>query len=204
MVDNRSKKKKDIPLRNCIVCHKIISRNTKAGENRIRPTQYIKALFCSKECKGIWQRENWRSEDSPHWKGGKIKRICPICKKEFFINQFEKERRRCCSKKCLGIWHSQNMKGTKASNWQGGKTPINKLLRGQKKVFECRTKVFERDDFTCQMCGDNRGHNLNAHHIKSWAKYPELRFDINNGITLCRECHIKIHKKTKTWSLAIQ
>lgn len=57
-----------------------------------------------------------------------------------------------------------------------------------------RLAVYERDDFTCQECG-NRGARLNAHHIKSWRKHPDLRFTISNGITLCESCHKKKHKK---------
>jgi len=53
---------------------------------------------------------------------------------------------------------------------------------------EWRSKVFERDNWTCQTCR-KRGVELNAHHIKSWANYPEFRYDLNNGVTLCVECH---------------
>jgi len=52
-----------------------------------------------------------------------------------------------------------------------------------------RIQVFERDNFTCVECGSKK--NLQAHHIKRWAEYPELRFDINNGTTLCKRCHSK-------------
>jgi hypothetical protein len=52
--------------------------------------------------------------------------------------------------------------------------------------------IFKRDNYTCQICG-NRG-KLNAHHIKSWKNFPDLRFDINNGISVCEICHYKVHK----------
>lgn len=57
-----------------------------------------------------------------------------------------------------------------------------------------RKKVFERDNYTCQICGQ-KGGELNAHHIKPFSKYKNKRIDINNGITLCQKCHKLIHKK---------
>jgi len=59
-----------------------------------------------------------------------------------------------------------------------------------------RTSVFERDAFTCQRCG-KRGVVLNAHHILHWRTHPDKRFDIDNGITLCEECHKKEHRSEK-------
>jgi 5-methylcytosine-specific restriction endonuclease McrA len=57
-----------------------------------------------------------------------------------------------------------------------------------------RTAVFERDKYTCQECGLFHC-VLNAHHIKPYKKYPKLRFDISNGVTLCFNCHQQKHKR---------
>jgi hypothetical protein len=56
-----------------------------------------------------------------------------------------------------------------------------------------RRSVFERDNYTCRTCG-KRGVCINAHHIKSYAHFPDLRYDVSNGITLCVQCHKAIHK----------
>ncbi len=80
--------------------------------------------------------------------------------------------------------------GEKGSNWRGGKTPELILLRASAKYKVWRNMVFLRDDFTCQDCGVVGG-NLEAHHIKPFALFPELRFRIDNGITYCIKCHAK-------------
>jgi hypothetical protein len=53
-----------------------------------------------------------------------------------------------------------------------------------------RNLVFERDNYTCQVCGDNSGGNLVAHHLNGYHWCKELRIDVINGITLCKDCHI--------------
>jgi len=78
-------------------------------------------------------------------------------------------------------------------NWKGGKS---RLLHGGKKYVEWRVSVYKRDSFTCVMCGQVGG-RLVAHHIKHWAKFPKLRYIINNGITLCDECHKEVHQKNE-------
>lgn len=90
--------------------------------------------------------------------------------------------------------HSNSISGEKAPNWRGGITPVNEIIRKSWKYKAWRKKVFERDNYTCTICGQ-RGCRLQADHIKPFSFFPELRFSIENGRTLCEECH----KKTETY-----
>jgi len=94
------------------------------------------------------------------------------------------------SKTGVSIRHSgQFKKGfTPWNKGKGNKTTISKKLRTSNRFKEWRKAVFERDDYTCQMC-KQRGKKLHPHHIKRFADYPNLRFAISNGQTLCETCH---------------
>lgn len=85
-------------------------------------------------------------------------------------------------------------RGELARNWQGGKTAEGVIIRYSTEMKIWRTQVFERDGYKCVKCG-SKGY-LEADHIKPFAYFPELRFDINNGRTLCRKCH----RKTDTYA----
>lgn len=78
-------------------------------------------------------------------------------------------------------------KGKLSSAWKGGITPINELIRSSFEYKLWRKAVFERDNYTCIWCGQKG--NVQADHIKKFADYPELRFAIDNGRTLCIKCH---------------
>lgn len=80
------------------------------------------------------------------------------------------------------------------NNYKGGVSSENHIIRNSLEYKIWRELVFERDNYICQEC-KKRGGNLNADHIKSFANFPELRFDVNNGRTLCVPCH----KETPTF-----
>jgi 5-methylcytosine-specific restriction endonuclease McrA len=191
MEDGRSKRKIDVPKRYCKVCKKEIIRNTTKGTNRISPSTYKNRLFCSIKCKSIWLKDNLKGNKNPNFRGGKS--LCDDCGKEL-AGRYIYRKTKLNKFYCRNCW-AKHYRQENSCRWQGGKTEINLLERNRAEAYSWRKLVFERDDYTCQKCGDNTGHNLNAHHIKPWAKYKNLRFNIENGITLCKKCHIEIHKK---------
>lgn len=84
--------------------------------------------------------------------------------------------------------------GANNKGWKGGVTPLYKKIRKSPEYKSWRVAVFKRDNYTCIFCGV-RGGELNADHIKPFSIYPDLRFSIDNGRTLCVPCH----RKTETW-----
>lgn len=83
----------------------------------------------------------------------------------------------------------ESHKGSKSHFWRGGVYPKHLIIRGSIEYVLWRESVFKRDNYTCIWCGDNTGGNLEADHIKPFSMFPELRFAIDNGRTLCHDCH---------------
>lgn len=115
-------------------------------------------------------------EKHPMWKGGKPK--CINCNKKLSSYDYK----RC--KNCFYIY----FRGENHCNWKGG---ISKNVHSTKepKYKEWRMKVFERDNFRCKLFSKECKGQLQAHHIFKWANYPDLRYVVNNGITLCVAHH---------------
>lgn len=87
--------------------------------------------------------------------------------------------------------------GANSPVWKGG-VEYSRAERATHEYISWRKSVFERDRYTCVRCGKKNGQGfgrveLHAHHIKNWHDFPEERYDLNNGITLCDECHYMFH-----------
>lgn len=67
-----------------------------------------------------------------------------------------------------------------------------KRLRKTPEYKHWRIQVLTRDELSCRKCGD-KDSGLEAHHLHSFKQYPELRTDVDNGITFCTSCHTKFH-----------
>lgn len=107
------------------------------------------------------------------------------------------------------INHLKSIKrGKDCHFWRGGVCSENERLRKSVEYKLWRTSVFERDNYTCIWCGQHGG-RLHPDHIKPWSLYPELRFAIDNGRTLCIKCHmttdtygVKMNKNIKADMIA--
>lgn len=182
-----------------ISCHKtvasilsqrgVILRNASEAQRLRHPSKIFPfreriVHFCSKcnntvsnrnnlLCRECWRRTN-KGEDHPSWKGGK-----PSCKGcGVPLSSYSLKKNLCRS--CHDV-----IKGPNHWNWKGGKA---RRILNNREYKEWRTAVFERDEYTCQRCHTNGGY-LNAHHIVRWCDSEEKRFDIDNGLTLCKTCH---------------
>ncbi len=83
-----------------------------------------------------------------------------------------------------------DMAGPNSPTWKGGTSRIYKDGYNSIDYRRWRKQVFERDNYTCQDCGFHGSQGrITAHHIRSFAHFPDLRFEITNGKTLCEPCH---------------
>lgn len=132
------------------------------------------AKHCSRQC--------WSNRNPPSYL------VCNYCGKDF--RSYDRNAI-FCSRKCKYL-AAREKTGKKAPRYIDGKSLLRQRGRDSRDLKRWRKAVYDRDNYTCQHCGKS-GVLLNAHHIKSYAAYPESRFDVNNGISLCIPCHEKVH-----------
>jgi len=151
------------------------------------------AKFCSIKCKYVW----WKTREIPESTRNKLSKALSGKPK----SEEHKQKIRVMLRKNI-------RRGEDNYFWKGGVTKLNQQIRSSLSNKEWRKKIFERDDYTCQICL-KRGVYVEADHIKPFSniinennirsmedaeKCNEL-WDIGNGRTLCRDCH----KNTDTY-----
>lgn len=87
---------------------------------------------------------------------------------------------------CGCLWFEEKQRASKA--YVGTKTTKARKERRSPEYLKWRNDIIIKDNYTCQCCGKYGG-KLNVHHINNYKDNPDLRYDINNGITLCIACH---------------
>lgn len=101
-----------------------------------------RGIFCSRKCKALYQKNSLKGKNNPHWKGGKIERVCEVCGKKYslIIALTKNNRGRFCSLKCFGVWRSKNIKGINNPNYVAkikGKCKLcGKLIHNRKTVLD--------------------------------------------------------------------
>ena len=139
---------------------------------------YSNAKFCSRDCKYNYQSSNL------------IVIYCDNCGKEFKRKEHKiRYKYKFCSHKCTSIF----LRGKNHYEWKEHLRDKNINLA----LKQWSLKIKEKDEYTCQLCGENDRRLLESHHIKEKNKFPELKFDFNNGITLCLKCHALQHINDK-------
>ena len=120
---------------------------------------------------------------------------CDNCRKSIWVfpSLLKEYKYHFCNVKCHDEFQKGRFIGENSSTWQGGKTPKNKKIRNSIEFRFWRNTIYKRDYWTCQMCEKRGGIKLHAHHIWNFALFSYLRFNIDNGITLCGKCHSEIH-----------
>lgn len=170
----------------CLSCQKSFIAKRTVSKFGVRKT-----VFCSRQCYGKSliknDAKNLKVKFSRH--GSKL---CFVCNRMFTVQLFRLKKAKTCSHSCSVRSRNQ----IDHYNWQGGKTPVNKRLRGQFEYKQWRIAVFKRDKYSCTSCGAS-GVYIEADHIKPFAYFPELRYEISNGRTLCQPCH----KLTDSWGV---
>ncbi len=142
--------------------------------------------------------------------GGNLVKRCKYCVAKFRVMRSRKDSANFCNTSCYGKWMSEHQVGDKHHQWKGDKSfaAIKRRMRLWVAWRDWRESIFKRDDYTCQECKE-RGVYLEPHHLitvnsilhavkdlygevnEALVKRHKLLFSVNNGITLCRPCHVK-------------
>ena len=99
---------------------------------------------------------------------------------------------------CFNLARLRSTVGNKNPRYNKNLTDEERLSRryqlGGNNVRKWSKQIMERENYTCQICNKHGG-NLNAHHLNGWNAFPEQRFDLDNGVTLCTDCHKEFHSQ---------
>lgn len=141
--------------------------------------------FCSNKCRG-------KSRDN------KVKYNCEICGAECEESEqhYLKSKHHFCGVECSHIWQSINWAGENSPLWNPNLTQQERerCRISSKEYDEWRLEVYKRDKYTCQCCKQSKSGHLNAHHLNGYNWDKENRYNTNNGVTLCEDCHKEFHK----------
>ncbi len=158
-------------------------RNKKIGEGFRLSAEYVKQYFEDQSCKLLSEY---------HTANQKLDYICSCGNKSKITFAKFKAGQRC--KDCGLI----KVIGENNHNWKANLTSEDRERRRHRELIPgystWKKQVKKRDNFTCKCCHKPDG-ALEVHHYYPYSKYPEYRTLIENGITLCEDCHGEYHHR---------
>lgn len=173
--------------RKCLNCGKeILVRRSSLKNGR--------GKYCSRSCKSKYDNHGFKKGHGRFLSDEKYREIGKKISKALKGRPLSEDHKKKLSivkkGKKLAKSHILNLSRSQIKRWSvipKKKYPKYVHCRN-KKYLQWRSDVFTRDNWTCQTCG-KRGVFLEAHYVRSWSHFPKLRFDLNNGVTLCKDCH---------------
>jgi endogenous inhibitor of DNA gyrase (YacG/DUF329 family) len=125
-----------------------------------------------------------------------IQQICKTCGIIYYRKPSLANRGKntYCSNKCRNLDTKSWFGGERNHNWKGGFNGVQNI-RWSPEYRVWRITIFQRDNFICQKCGckHTRKNPIHAHHIEYFSVNKDKMFSVDNGITLCKQCHLKKH-----------
>ncbi len=183
-------------VRNCYSCKKEIIRSK---------SLFKKLAFCNHNCYSKYKSKQFTGTKNPRYNGGDKKTTCTNCKVKFTRQNINKERN-FCSRDCYYKFRSEYYIKERHPLFRGVVTRTTRQIRSTKKYYIWQQSILQKNNYSCQTCSSKE--NLHVHHIVRlydlYKDYEELFGKVDctddffykkdNGITLCKKCHIKIHK----------
>jgi hypothetical protein len=166
-------------------------------DKNIVPSLYkrLENFYCDNKCRSEHLKVIMAGENNPNYNKQEVK--CSGCSKSIKVSPHRliNHSFRFCSFTCYKENIGKYFRKENNHMWNGSISAEERIkTRNLTEYRDWRTFVYKRDKFTCRCCNDSTGGNLNAHHLDGWDKYPDKRFELSNGITLCETCHLAFHK----------
>jgi len=145
--------------------------------------------------------KHWKIKDTSRMslaKKGKIPKNLEVLKKTPRTEEWKKRISESVKRTKHSSEFIKKMNGRKPWNWIKDRTMlVKKQERNDVAYKEWRTNVWKRDSWKCKINNCDCYGRIESHHILSWKDFPELRYDVNNGITLCHAHHPRIRAEEK-------
>ena len=167
---------------NCLDCGKKLSAR-----------RYKRCIICGNKTPEKREKSSLARKGKPAWNVG----IAPY--------KITEETRKKMSEANKGNKSTTGLLGENANRWIKDRTKIKKQEeRNNPNDKHWKYQVYKRDNFKCKINNKDCGGRMEAHHILRWRDYPELRYEVNNGITLCLNHHPRKRKEEEEQIIIFQ